>query len=145
MKNKVIWKFIKKHIDENIILQIQENLNIKFPSDYIECVIKNNGGRPNPDSFDFEGHEEAVFNSLLSLHSEDKENMISVCEWIRYRLPGNVIPFANDPLGNYICFDYRENNNPVIVFWDHEIAGKDKEKCLTKICNSFDELLSRLY
>lgn len=36
-----------------------------------------------------------------------------------------MIAFANDPAGNLVCFDYKgHENNPIIVFWDHENAGE---------------------
>ena len=38
-------------------------------------------------------------------------------------LPKKVIPFAFDPSGNLICFDYKDyEDNPIVVFWEHENA-----------------------
>ncbi|MDL5142231.1 T7SS effector LXG polymorphic toxin [Bacillus atrophaeus] len=60
-------------------------------------------------------------------------------------LPG-IVPFACDPFGNEICFDYRLNKeNPSVVFWDHEIAYEDPDKALSHICDSFTELVNKLY
>lgn len=45
-------------------------------------------------------------------------------------LPAELVPFAFDPAGNLICFDYKnDKNNPVVVFWEHENAG-EKEMLL---------------
>lgn len=39
--------------------------------------------------------------------------------------PKKLVPFAFDPAGNLICFDYKnDKNNPVVVFWEHENAGE---------------------
>ena len=38
-------------------------------------------------------------------------------------LPKKIIPFAFDPSGNLICFDYKAHeDSPIIVFWEHENA-----------------------
>lgn len=51
-----------------------------------------------------------------------------------------LIPFAKDPFGNLLCFDYRYNEkSPKIVFYDCE------ETTITTVCDSFTELLERLY
>ncbi|MOA62389.1 SMI1 / KNR4 family protein [compost metagenome] len=74
-----------------------------------------------------------------------------------------MIPFAFDPAGNLICFDYKEREeNPVIVFWEHEGApeksvlvnneGMDEEqaeetarKNIFYIADSFTEFLKKLH
>ena len=139
------WKSVKKNISLNNIKDVESKFNIKFPQDYIGCVLENNKGRPLPSTYDFEFRKEAVFSRLLSLQIEDKGNMVEVRGWIKDRLLDGIIPFADDPFGNYICFDYRNSLKPEIVFWDHEVASENKEKCLFKICNNFSDLLSKLY
>ncbi|MCY8426886.1 SMI1/KNR4 family protein [Bacillus vallismortis] len=57
-----------------------------------------------------------------------------------------IVPFACDPFGNEICFDYRQNkDNPSGVFWDHEIAYKYSDGALSHICDSFTELVDKFY
>ncbi|WP_236340155.1 SMI1/KNR4 family protein [Paenibacillus plantiphilus] len=62
---------------------------------------------------------------------------------------------ASDPAGNYICFDYRNGENPKIIFWEHEqavahedISDKDfkngkllemQEQAIFFVANSFSE------
>lgn len=70
--------------------------------------MKNDGGYTKPNRFDFNDNEE-VFNNLLSFDEEDCSNIIDTYNDIKDRLIGRVIPFAEDPFGNMICFDYTNN------------------------------------
>ncbi|RAP04799.1 hypothetical protein HS9_01932 [Bacillus velezensis] len=36
------------------------------------------------------------------------------------------------------------SQEPVIVFWDHEIAYEDKKSSLSYVCDSFTELMNKL-
>ncbi|MBP1905449.1 hypothetical protein J2Z32_002079 [Paenibacillus turicensis] len=78
-------------------------------------------------------------------------------------MPTGVIPFAFDPAGNLICFDYKNNEgSPVVVFWEHEGAwekfmlmqeeGLSKEQVENRardnvffVANSFTECLEKLH
>ena len=119
-------------------------MGIKLPNDYVECIKENNGGRPRPKTFDFGGNKEMIFASLLSLAEVDKENISAVYDWIKDRLPQGVYPFAKDPFGNFICFKYEEESIS-IVFWDHEKTSEDREKSIETICETFQQLLDKLY
>ncbi len=56
-----------------------------------------------------------------------------------------VIPFAEDPFANMLCFDYRKNDQPKVVFWNHEKACDDKESAISYVCSTFTELMSMLH
>lgn len=102
------WICENDNVEIKTISKVETILGVKFPKDYIEIAVKNDGGYPN-------------------------------------RLIEKVIPFAEDLFGNMICFDYRNNSQPLIVFWEHEKAFSDKESAITHICNNFAELLNMLY
>lgn len=146
MNGNIEWMFSYKSVSEDEIVAIEASLNIRFPEDYIECAKINHGGNPNRQLYNFKGHQEAVFNSLLSLTPNENNYILDVYNDIKDRLAGGVYPFADDPFGNFICFDYRksEDNTPTVVFWDHELAHKNPEKALFPICKTFTELLYRL-
>ena len=62
------------------------------------------------------------------------------------RMPDKVIPIADDVFGNEICFDFRKGlSSPSIVFWYHEMAFEDPERALSPVCDSFTELVNKLY
>jgi|SRR5690606_852247 len=137
------WLF-GEPIDRSVIRNTEKAFGVTFPDDYVECVLKNNGGSPMPNVYDFEGRKGAVFGRLLNHDPNGPNNILRMYDAIQDRLPEGIYPFAEDTFGNFICFDYRQDKeNPSIVFWDHE-----KTSCKTAIfpvCRSFTELLNKLY
>ena len=83
-------------------------------------------------------------NGLLSYDETQPHYILKEYRSIKTRLPRKVYPIGSDPFGNYICFNYRENeSNPCIVFWDHEKASP--KTAISYVCDSFSELISKLY
>ncbi|WP_420976236.1 SMI1/KNR4 family protein [Bacillus vallismortis] len=61
-------------------------------------------------------------------------------------MPAKVIPIADDVFGNEICYGFRKGiSSPSIVFRDHEIAYENPDGALSYICDSFTELINKLY
>lgn len=142
----VEWDFAESPVSEDQIHKIESKLGIKFPTDYIECVKKNGGGTPTPEVFDAGKRKEAVFGYLYSFHEDSNSYIMNA--YNRYRdgrMAKGLIPFADDAFGNEICFDFRKNqHNPTICFWDHEIAFENSGKAVFYICDSFTELINSL-
>jgi hypothetical protein len=136
------WRFVKN--GEVDFAAVEQALEVLFPEDFKQCVAQYNGGRPTPNRFDSSTHRETVMKSLLSFRLADKGNVLDVFGWIRNRLPRKVIPFANTPSGDYLCFDYRASQ-PNVVLWDHERASLDPEDALSFVADSFTALISKLY
>lgn len=136
---------------------VEEEFKIKFPKEYVECILVNDGVTPEQSSVDF-GNNTRTFGLLKC------SRIIEVFKSIKDTLPneGNkIIPMGEDPAGNKYCFDFRKNfNEPSIVFWYHEQAyseedfpnwelrgidiEKKKEEVLHYVCGSFNELLEKL-
>lgn len=137
------WKYTNP-IDISYIRKTEELLGIRFPEDYVQCVLENNGGTPKPQEFDVEGRRfPAVFEHLLDHDPNSKSYIVEFCPDYIDHLPDGIYPFAGDPFGNFICFDYRsDKDNPSIVFWDHE---KPDNKNVFPVCRTFTELLNKLY
>lgn len=145
MKNKIIWEFSEGKLTNQEVEKVETELKIKFPKDYIEVVLENDGGFPDPNVFFMNSNEES-FNNLINLKADAEYNIFKTMDMVRDRLVDGIVPFGDDPGGNLICFDYRTNEVPTIVFWDHEIAGGgDLEKAITFVCNSFTDLLNMLH
>jgi hypothetical protein len=144
MSNNLRWICENDHVELATISNVETAFGVKFPKDYVEIIMKNDGGYPKPNRFNLNGNEE-VFNNLLSFDEEDSSNMIATYNDVKDRLVEKVIPFAEDPFGNLICFDYRTNSQPTIVFWEHEKAFNDKESAMSYLCDSFTELLLILH
>lgn len=146
MNRDIEWLFSHEPVSEHEIASIESLLNIKFPRDYIECAKNNHGGNPSLQIYDFDGHQESVFNSLLSLNPGESNYILDVYNNVKDRLVNDIYPFADDPFGNLICFDYRNNDGiSTVVFWDHELSHENFEKAIIPICKTFTELLCRLH
>ncbi|MBP3041174.1 SMI1/KNR4 family protein [Bacillaceae bacterium Marseille-Q3522] len=133
------WLFSGEHLDEKKITEVEKSFGFKFPADYKQCIMKNNGGFPEPNIFDCDdGRTEAVFNNLISFTDEN----LNIKMFYEFSLQ-KLIPFARDPFGNLLCFDYRDNDeSPKIVFYNCEENGIT---LVTPVCESFTVLLDRLY
>lgn len=158
---KIEWLYTKKEVSMSTIKEIESELKIKFPQDFIECVIYNHGACVEPHLFKVED-KERVFSQLLSFELNSSMNIINTYNRIKEGLPKKVIPIASDPAGNFICFDYSKNvAYPTVVFWYHEISVAEDDldedelednslddlqrEALAYICDSFTELINMLY
>jgi hypothetical protein len=138
------WRKVKPLDDiQKHTIELQRIFGITFPKDYLECIKDNNRGYPHPKVF-YVGNNSEVFNNLLNCELDDTYGILAEYNAIKDRLPEKVIPFARDPFGNLICFNYRESSEPTIVFWEHETASRSKEAAIKKVCNTFTELLNML-
>lgn len=145
MDNNVKWRCEEKsNITRSDIAKVEKIFQIKFPSEYIGIVLEHDGGYPKPNRFNVNGAEE-IFNNLLSFNEDDYINIVDTYEDVEDRLIKRIIPIAEDPFGNLICFDYSKDDRPVVVFWEHEKAFNNKENALTFVCNTFSELMDMLY
>ncbi|MWC31272.1 SMI1/KNR4 family protein [Paenibacillus sp. MMS18-CY102] len=138
---RITWLFTDEAIDEKAISAVEKSFRVRFPDDYRECVKKYNGGYPEPNVYDINADEGgAVFDCLLSFTNKDAN--IEVIYDVT-PLPEGIIPFARDPFGGLICFNYRNTkDSPTVVFYDQESVNDDKIKL---ICGTFSELIDRLY
>jgi hypothetical protein len=87
-----------------------------FPDDYVLVTCDNHGGTPTPDTYDVDDHGEAVFGYLLSFNSNRAHYIIKTFEKVKDRLLDGIIPIANDPFGNLICFDFRQDSKILQLF-----------------------------
>lgn len=130
------WIFTEGPLEEIKIDEVEKSFGFNLPDDYKQCIMENNGGFPEPNIFDCDdGRIEAVFNNLISYTNKD----LNIKMFTEFSFQ-KIFPFAKDPFGNLLCFDYRFNEKlPVIVFYDCE------ERIITPVCDSFTDLLERLY
>jgi len=162
--SKVQWRSPDEPIIREDVKNVEQELNINFPLDYIECVMKNNGAHVSPEVFEVEGKRK-VFGTLLTydMDDDDDENIIEVFNDYNGTLPSALVPFAFDPAGNLICFDYKNHKeDPIVVFWEHEgaweketlmesegITAEEAEKIAREnvfyVANTFTEFLSKLH
>ncbi|RPK15237.1 SMI1/KNR4 family protein [Priestia endophytica] len=120
------WLYADTPVREDDVRDAGKTLGVVFPEDYVECAAKNNGADVEPYLFDV-GNTTKSFGTLLMYDEDDSEYIIKIFHDYKDTLPKGLIPFAFDPAGNLICFDYEDRTeNPIIVFWEHE-GAEEKE------------------
>jgi len=123
--NTIRWRYQDGEIDDLWIRNVEDKIGLELPDDYKKCVKINQGGSPTLYLFEVNGVER-VFGALLKINNPDSgTDILNVFKNYKDTLPKGLVPFAFDPAGDLICFDYKDHgDNPIIVFWEHENAGE---------------------
>jgi len=147
MTMKVKWQG-GRCLNSLFLSTLETAWNIVLPEDFKSVVQDSNRGCPAPYAFDTVKNKGRVFGGLLNFNLEEKGNVLEDYQVIKSRLPEKVFPFAEDPFGNFICFDFNKNfKKPSVIFWNHEgrvIGGIDTYE-IEFVADSFTELLNKLY
>jgi hypothetical protein len=124
-------------IDEKYIKETESELNVKFPIEFKNRMIKSNGGELSPEEFGFElypffdkSDRKRISRTCNHIGLETK----NAREWDGF--PKNGIAIASDGFGNQIILIHNGNGilKNEIYFWDHETREVEK------IANSINEL-----
>jgi hypothetical protein len=111
----IIWKYKIDVKDQNVFSEIEKERGVVFPEELREFIIENNGSTPSRYNFMLKTQEK-VFGAVLSFN-RDETDVDSVFTALRSVEEKNLMPFAIDPFGNYICYSFCDGK---IVFWNHE-------------------------
>jgi hypothetical protein len=147
LREDLVWERCRHRIDVAIVRHAQERLGIEFPSEYVEIVLRCDGGTPRPNKFVYNdpdiGPVISGLAALLSLDEARVDNIFETLTNLSDELPRRVIPFGEDGGGDYTCFDFRtaEGLNPSIVYWSHE---REAETALIRLSDSFSSFLNML-
>ncbi|MEL6850488.1 MAG: SMI1/KNR4 family protein [Bacteroidota bacterium] len=143
----------EKQIAGNEIKELELKLNFKFPDSYKDHILKNNGGRCEPNVFFFEEQGTSSNSSVdwfLAIYDgeyDNLENYFVMYKIAEERMPNSLFPIAHDPGGNLICMDSRDGK---IYFWDHEKEPSHKNPIFNGwenvyfVSNSINEFLKNL-
>lgn len=72
-------------------------------------------------------------------------NIYNFSEIISSTVDKLVIAFGEDPFGNFWCFDYSDHDEqPSVVFWNHELAQTVSDYNFDFVSNSFSEFLNKI-
>lgn len=135
------------------IKQVEGELGVRLPADYVAVVRSQQGKTPDPYRFDFvEGGRETgssmgpLFHFMPPGKAGPYENygVVQNLNLRREQLPPGVIPFSEDGSGNQIAFDYRADPDaPVVVFVNHE--AEVQEEWISWLAATFTDFLEALY
>ena len=115
------------------IIELQDKLDFKIDTDYVDFLLKNNGGIPS--KVRIKGNK-LVIDRFLSFRSDYKLNsLIDIYpDFQQYGLP-----IAETPSGDSIIL----SSDGKIRFFNHNIDSIDEE--VGVVANNFLELLEKLY
>jgi hypothetical protein len=132
-------------------------IGLVFPPAYKSHLLKYNGGRCEPNVFDFMENgalTQSMVDWFFAIYDGEYDNLLENLQIFKIdhkRLPTQMLPIAHDPGGNLICISCFGSDSGKVYFWDHEkevdysIASDDDYSNLYLIANSFEEFLDGLY
>ena len=138
------------------IQDAEKALGVKFSNEYIQFLLKYNGGRPEPDGFDIEWqtHQEigqhwgtSMLSWFLSIYDGKSTNLLRYNQvTFRGRIPKETIAIAHDCGGNLILLGVTGEYKDKVLFWvkdyeveEGEVPGFDNVGFLA---DSFDEFIN---
>lgn len=130
------------------IAQIEKDLGIVFPNDFVLHYLQYNGGYPKADTFKWPNGESTTVNTFYSLKYEgfgkieDTYKNLVLTE--KY-LPLGLVVFAIDDGGNFFCVSVREKDYGKVYYFnnDHFDATKP-EAALTLLEDGFADFIAHL-
>ena len=151
-------KFIecKKKITIKDIEAVEKYVNLTFPTAYKKHLLKYNGGQPEASIFFFfeNGKEvDSEIDRFLAIYDGKYDNLKNEIDTLKInekRLPQQMLPIANDVVGNCICISCKGKDSGKVYFWDHEkevdynSSDDNDYSNLYFIADTFEEFLDRL-
>jgi cell wall assembly regulator SMI1 len=148
-RRKLVEAFKQKPgTSEENIESLEKSVGVKLPNDYRRFLTEQNGGRCRECTVKLPTGERVVLICFLAEETPlDTESIDFVRTTISDRLPGDLIPIAREPFGNFFVLDLNKNMFGHILFWDHELSPEhespSREACL-HVTESFTDFLSSI-
>lgn len=148
-----------------LLAAFEKQIGAKLPEDYKQFLRQHNGGKPEPNGFDFGGQpwgvecffplrefdpvefEDIGFNDLPNWPVQcawedlqtDLKGLYADCDLDNqgYQLD-RLLPIGTDGYSNYFCLVLEGDETGSLVFFDHETG------CVTPLAASFSEFVSGL-
>lgn len=129
----ITWNYKIELSNDAVFSDIEEEYGIVIPEEVRNLIKEYNAATPSKYNFMVETAEK-VLGAILSFNKEDNDvdTVFTALDVIEDK---NLIPFAIDPFGNYICYDVKVCE---VIFWNHETdenvsTGKNLEQFLESL------------
>ncbi|MEH7611216.1 SMI1/KNR4 family protein [Gottfriedia acidiceleris] len=137
-------KFNKKRTD-----QLESDLCLSFPNEFIEFLEKYNGGTPSLNKVISEEAPDFILSSFFGTDLESYEDILMCYKTFKGRIPEGCVPIAGDIGGNIICLNLNKEKYGYVYFWDHEEElmveeGEMQLNHLYLITTSFNKFLNMI-
>jgi len=134
-----------RKITFNEVKKLEKELGISFPKQYIDFLIRYNGGAPIPNLYPVEEHQEGILEIQLffGIHRKIESSCL---DWNFYEykgyIPNNLFPIGCSSGNDLICLSLFGEDKDAVLFWDlmDEPEQPDYSN-VYKITNSFYEFL----
>ena len=130
----ITWKYKIDLTDESVFSEIEKERGIVIHDDFKKFILEANAATPSKYNYML-GTTEKVVGAILSFNRNDVD-VDTVYTALGAIEDKNLLPFAIDPFGNYLCYDLKES---AVVFWNHEsdVVASTKK--------SIEEFIDSLY
>jgi len=146
---KVIFCNPNHSIGSYAVKQFEHRHNMKLSAEYRNFLMQFNGGRPEPESFDFADDSDAsMINQFFGIGTGSHDDLERMYRAFSDRIPELFLPIANDPGGNLICIGLDGADRGKIYFWDRneEADGTIPDMSnMYLLAESFPAFLDGLY
>ena len=112
------WKYKIDIQSASVFDEIEKQYKVKFSNELREFITENNGATPEKYHFMIENTEK-VLGAVLSVN-QGESDVDTIYPALSCIENAEIIPFAIDPFGNYICYSITDGT---VVFWDHETSA----------------------
>jgi SMI1-KNR4 cell-wall len=133
---------------DSYVADTENMTGLDFTPDFLAFLKRYNGGTPKKRFFTLD-KDLKVLEFFLCLEPDYSESDFGgtdigvVWSQIEDRLNDYLVPFASVFAGDFLCFDYEDNDEPKIVLWNHDLSDEG-EPVTEPVADSFEEFLSML-
>ena len=149
-KHGVTLTLDKPVADEARVSAFEGTLGHPLPDGYRDFMLRYNGGRPTPSSFQLAlrsgPYTDSLVDWFLSLHDGELSNLERTVKLMSGRFPPDTLPIGRDPFGNFVLIGLRGDTRGKVYFWDHENEAEDGPDWsnVDLVAGSFDGFMSGL-
>jgi len=140
-----------KSLTDSDISEFENEFQIKLPQDYIDFMLKNNGGVPEEDwIFDYiengNANSSVIRDFFVIYKTETGEYDDLKVAYKNGVAPPDYMPIATDPGGNVIFMAVKGENRGKIYFGNHELEDeKTGYMLISLISDTFSEFIEKCY
>lgn len=148
-KVKENYLFLNEHqkLSINEVHRFEKEINKKLPNDYVDFLLKNNGGSPEYKIFS-NGRVINFFFCVLSL-IEDYFSIKWYLDMYEDRYPDVMFPIASVGGGDLLLMGLSGDYESKIYYWDHNLEseneGNEYFDNITFVEDSLYDFLNNLY
>lgn len=132
-------------LSDDDIVALERQLGVSLPSSYRQFLLKNNGGRPEPDIIHIEGLGGGSTDIQVFFRVNgcvESSNILSNWESCSGRIPDQFLPIGCDSLGSVFCICLSGVSRGAVVFC--LLTFDEDDGTIYFVANSFDEFLDRI-